>query len=372
VPERTIGSLPFRGNSVMRRITVLAAAGAVAIAVGAISFTVGRTLAVRQPIAAAVPANVVEPEMATGKIASSLIPDRAKPHTQAAAPVAIPAATSPSAFSAPGRANPGAASPNLVCENADAIGVSRVVEIDTAGGPGFGFQHFKAYDFLYEHEVVLTFDDGPWPSNTPAVLKALAEQCTKAVFFPIGKHAMWHPEILKQVAAAGHTIGSHTWSHADLSKLTVDQAKEEFEKGASAVRAALGEPGAAFFRFPALRHTPEMVAYLGTRNVGIFSTDLDSFDFKLRKPEDVVISVMTGLKKRGKGIILLHDFQHPTSLALPELLAQLKASGFKIVQIRAKDPVRTLPEYDEAMAKELGGTSIGGRPTSSVVRTIIE
>src|SRR5215813_10144218 len=102
-------------------------------------------------------------------------------------------------------------------------GVARTVEIDTAGGPGFGFEHFKDLDFLKDHEVVLTFDDGPWPGNTPAVLKALADQCTKALFFPVGKHAVWHPEILKQVAAAGHTVGSHTWSHADLSKLTVDQ-----------------------------------------------------------------------------------------------------------------------------------------------------
>ena len=172
--------------------------------------------------------------------------------------------------------------------NPDALGVSRVVEIDTAGGPGFGFEHFKVYDFLREHEVVLTFDDGPWPGNTPAVLKALADQCTKALFFPIGKHAMWHPEILRQLAAAGHTIGSHTWSHADLSKLTIDQAKEEFEKGASAVSAALAEPEASFFRFPALRHPPEMLTYLGTRNIGIFSTDIDSFDFKMSKPEQVI------------------------------------------------------------------------------------
>ena len=144
--------------------------------------------------------------------------------------------------------------PSLACGNADALSVSRVVEIDTADGPGFGFEQFKAYDFLREHEVVLTFDDGPWPGNTSAVLKALADQCTKALFFPIGKHTMWHPEILKQVAAAGHTIGSHTWSHADLSKLTIDQAKEEFEKGAKVQRrAALGEPGAPFFRFPELR-----------------------------------------------------------------------------------------------------------------------
>ena len=168
--------------------------------------------------------------------------------------------------------------------NPEALGVARVVEIDTTGGPGFGFEHFKAYDFLRDGEVVLTFDDGPWPGNTPAVLRALAEQCTKAVFFPIGKHAMWHPEILKQVAAEGHTIGSHTWSHADLSKLTPDQAKEEIEKGVSAVRVALGQPEASFFRFPALRHSPELLAYLSARNIGIFSTDMDSFDFKMRNP----------------------------------------------------------------------------------------
>src|SRR5215468_3510212 len=104
-------------------------------------------------------------------------------------------------------------------KNANALGTSRIVEVDTSGGPGFGFEHFKEHDFLRPKEVVLTFDDGPWPKNTPAVLAALASHCTKATFFPIGKHATYHPEILKQVAAAGHTIGSHTWSHATLTRM---------------------------------------------------------------------------------------------------------------------------------------------------------
>ena len=350
----------------MRKMTVLATAGAVAVAVGVISFTLGRTLSVQEPVATGTPVKIAEPELVTGTIASRPLPVQAQPQAPSTPPV-----VSPAAFSAPDRANVAAAS-SPACGNPDALGISRVVEIDTAGGPGFGFEQFKAYDFLSEHEVVLTFDDGPWPGNTPAVLKALADQCTKALFFPIGKHALWHPEILKQVAAAGHTIGSHTWSHADLSKLTIDQAKEEFEKGVSAVRAALGEPGASFFRFPGLRQPPEMVTYLGTRNIGIFSTDMDSFDFKIRKPEQVVVSVMTKLKKRGKGIVLLHDFQHPTSLALPELLAQLKAGGYKIVQVKAKEQVKTLPEYDEAIMKEFGGNTVSARPTSSVVRTVSE
>ncbi len=348
----------------MHRITVLAAAGGVVIAVGVTSFTLGRALTVREPAPTVMSAKVAEPELVTGTIASHQIAVQAQPYALSAPSVAFPLA-------APERANDGAA-PSPACGNPDALGVARVVEIDTTGGPGFGFEQFKAYDFLREHEVVLTFDDGPWPGNTPAVLKALADQCTKALFFSIGKHAMWHPEILKQVAAAGHTIGSHTWSHADLSKLTMDQAKEEFEKGASAVHAALGEPGASFFRFPGLRNPPEMVTYLGARNIGIFSTDMDSFDFKIRKPEQVVVSVMTKLNKRGKGIVLLHDFQHPTSLALPELLAQLKAGGYKIVQVKSKAPVKTLAEYDDAIMKEFGGSTVNIRPTSSVVRTIGE
>jgi len=98
------------------------------------------------------------------------------------------------------------------CEgNPNALGISRVVEIDTTGGPGFGSEHFKTHDFLREGEVVLTFDDGPWPKNTQAVLAALAAHCTKAIFFPIGLHATYEPGLLKQVAAAGHAIGSHTW-----------------------------------------------------------------------------------------------------------------------------------------------------------------
>jgi len=240
-------------------------------------------------------------------------------------------------------------------DNPTPLGVARTVEIDTAGGPGFGFAQFKAYDFLRDGEVVLTFDDGPWPGNTPAVLKALAAQCTKAVFFPIGKHAMWHPEILKQVAAAGHTIGSHTWSHLDLSKLPADQAKDEIEKGISAIRVALGQPEAPLFRFPELRHAPELISYLGTRNVGIFSTDVDSFDFKIHKPEGVIASVLTKLKKNGKGIVLMHDFQHATSIALPELLVQLRAGGYKIVQVKTKEPVTTITAYDQQLEKELGG-----------------
>jgi peptidoglycan/xylan/chitin deacetylase (PgdA/CDA1 family) len=256
--------------------------------------------------------------------------------------------------------------------NPNALGLSRIVEVDTTGGPGFGFEHFKEHDFLRSKEVVLTFDDGPWPRNTPAVLEALAAQCVKATFFPIGKHAIWHPEILKQVAEAGHSVGTHTWSHADLSKKSVEEAKKEIEMGASAVHMAVAGPTAPFFRFPFLRHPPELVTYLGQRNVAIFSTDMDSFDFTMRKPEQVIQSVMNKLQKHGKGIILMHDFQHATADAVPELLNQLKANGYKVVHMVAKTPLQPLPQYDEMVMKENKLPTVSSRPTSSVVRTISE
>jgi peptidoglycan/xylan/chitin deacetylase (PgdA/CDA1 family) len=260
------------------------------------------------------------------------------------------------------------------CANPDALGIARVVEIDTTGGPGFGFEHFKQLDFLRDKEVVLTFDDGPWPQNTPSVLKTLADECTTGIFFPIGKHSTYYPEILKQVAAAGHTIGSHTWSHATLTnkKLTEDQRKEEIEKGISAVKWALGAAPAPFFRFPALQHPPEMVTYLGSRNIAIFSCDLDSFDFKARNPQQVIDVTMKKLDKLGKGIILMHDFHKYTAEALPALLRKLKAGGYKVVQMKPKAPVQTLPQYDEEILKDAKLPTVSSRPVSSVVQTISE
>jgi peptidoglycan/xylan/chitin deacetylase (PgdA/CDA1 family) len=353
----------------MRRITVLAAAGAAMVAVGAGAFMAGRMGRAPVPAAASVAPKAADADLVTGSTAQRPAPATAQLNAPPAASVAM-AAPPPSTGATAGRSV--AADPaSLACRgNPDALGVSRVVEIDTAGGPGFGFEQFKAHDFLNPGEVVLTFDDGPWPANTPAVLAALAAQCVKATFFPIGKHATWHPEILKQVVEQGHTIGSHTWSHADLARKPLADAKAEIEKGVSAVAMSGGRPLAPFFRFPALRQTPELIAYLGERNIAIFSADLDSFDFKLRKPDLVIQSVMTRLKKLGKGIILMHDFQRATAEALPELLIQLKANGYKVVQLKAKDVVATLPDYDAMMMKAQAGQTIDSRPTASVVRTI--
>ncbi len=305
--------------------------------------------------------------------AQIVVPSPAKSSAPAPTAAATPTATPTTATTGVQTSATPTPAPAQTCSNPNAIGIGRVVEIDTTGGPGFGFEHFKAYDFLRNNEVVLTFDDGPWPVNTPLVLAALAKHCTKALFLPIGKHAIWHPEILKQVEAGGHTIGSHTWSHVDLTpsaKRTLEDSKAEIEKGFSAVALALGHPAAPFFRFPQLKHPKELVEYLGQRNVGIWSTDMDSFDFKMRKPEQVVQSVLAKLKKFGKGIVLMHDFQQATAHALPDLLDQLKANGYKIVQVKAREQVKTIAEFDTQVTKEVGGGLENARPLSSVVRTI--
>jgi peptidoglycan/xylan/chitin deacetylase (PgdA/CDA1 family) len=286
-----------------------------------------------------------------------------------ALPVPAPAAA-PQAASPPPTAIPACANPN-------GLGVSRVVQIDTTGGPAFGSEHFKQYDFLRDKEVVLTFDDGPWPENTPAVIKALTDNCAKATFFEIGEHATWHPEITKMVIAAGMTVGSHTWSHKDLARnpyaKDIEQAKQEIEMGVSAVAQAANGPIAPFFRFPDLQQPADLITYLGTRNIATFSTDIDSFDFKLHKPDDVIKSVMTKLAKNGKGIVLMHDFQKGTGEAMPQLLAQLKANGYKIVHMVPSGSVTTVAKYDDMVrAQNKFSSSNNTRPESSVVKTISE
>ncbi|HEX2843515.1 polysaccharide deacetylase family protein [Hyphomicrobium sp.] len=258
------------------------------------------------------------------------------------------------------------------CANPNALGVARTVEIDTTGGPGFGFDHYKAYDFLQDKEVVLTFDDGPQVNTTKAILDALDTECTKAIFFSLGKMAIGLPEIIRDVAHRGHTVGTHTWSHQDMRKKTDQEAKDEIEKGISGVRRAVGGPISPFFRYPYLRDSQATLAHLASRNIAMFSTDVDSFDFKRQTPEQLVQATMKRLDKKGKGIILMHDIQPHTAKALPALLAALKAGGYKVVQMKAKDDLKTLAEYDAMIEKDVKGLPAVGaeRPLSSVVKTV--
>jgi len=198
----------------------------------------------------------------------------------------------------------------------------------------------------------LTFDNGPWPGSTEAVLKALADQCLRATFFEVGEYARWHPEITKQVVDAGMTVGTHTYSHKDLARNPYandpEKTQREIEMGNSSVHsAAAGGKVAPFFRFPYLQQSAQPTSYLAERNIAIFSTDIDSRDFAMHKSERVIDSVMSQLEKRGKAIVLLHDFHRNTAEALPELLRQLKVAGYKVVHLVPKEQLTTVPKYDE-------------------------
>ena len=236
-------------------------------------------------------------------------------------------------------------------DQAKSLGVSRIAEIDTANGPRFGHQQYKDVDFLAPGEIVLTFDDGPLRPHTQPILDALDAQCTKATFFMVGSQAIADPEMVRQVIRRGHTVGNHTWSHANLRKSTPLKARQEIELGLSAVTAAAGQPVAPFFRFPYLADTKSMLGYTQTRGFGVFSIEVDSQDWKTKNAAAVHRDVLNQLAETGKGIILFHDIQPATAHALPGLLEALRAKGYRVVHLRPKSMATTLPDFD-ALARD--------------------
>src|SRR5262249_1777524 len=135
------------------------------------------------------------------------------------------------------------------CATPNALGVSRIITVDTRGGPWFGAPHGNP-DLLAPGEVVLTFDDGPAPQTTRPILAALAAQCTKATFFMVGEMAAEYPDVVREVADQGHTLATHTWSHLNLKRLAPDTMKEQIESAFVAVEKAAGTKIAPFFRYP--------------------------------------------------------------------------------------------------------------------------
>lgn len=233
--------------------------------------------------------------------------------------------------------------------NPKALGVSRVLEVDTTAGPKFGRFQYPTTLALEPGEVVLTFDDGPRAATTLSILRSLDAECVKATFFPIGRLAVEEPDVVREVAAHGHTIGSHTWSHTyGLGEMSLDQAEREIEKGFAASRYAAGAPVAPFFRYPGLKETRAMNAYLASRNVAIFSFDIGSDDWMRLPARGILRKTLSRLERRRRGIILMHDIHESTAAALPVLLAELKKRGFRVVQI--------VPRQADAVAETPGKT----------------
>jgi peptidoglycan/xylan/chitin deacetylase (PgdA/CDA1 family) len=219
----------------------------------------------------------------------------------------------------------------------DAIGTSRVLVVDPREHPRIGAMQYKETLPLHDHEVVLTFDDGPVPKYSNQVLQILADQCVKATFFTIGKQAQASPEGVRKLAAAGHTIGTHSQTHPlTFNKMTLDQARPEVDQGIASVKAALGNNAAAlspFFRIPGLLRAEAVEGYVGSLGVQMWSADFLADDWRNISSAKVYELAIKRLEARHKGILLLHDIHERTVLALPKILHELKARGYHIVQV---------------------------------------
>jgi peptidoglycan-N-acetylglucosamine deacetylase len=241
----------------------------------------------------------------------------------------------------------------------DALGTSRVLVVEPGEISQVGVMQYRQSLPLADKEVVLTFDDGPVPRYSNAVLDILASQCVKATYFLIGAMARTYPDVVRRIYEEGHTIGTHTENHpSHMQKLPIEKVRQEIDEGIADVGAALGDPTelAPFFRIPGLARSDAIDEELGARSLVVFSSDTVADDWHRRiKPSDIVSRAMTRLEARGKGILLLHDIHPATVAALPELLARLKDAGFHIVHVvpaaaerietAGEPPTRTRPTW---------------------------
>lgn len=253
----------------------------------------------------------------------------------------------------------------------DALGVSRVVEIDTAGGPRHGRMQYRDHDFLQEGEVVLTFDDGPHPAYTIPILDALDEHCLKATFFMVGRQALSFAKYAREVGRRGHSIGTHTWSHANLGRSSADKVQSEIELGISAVQLALNGPTAPFFRFPYLSDPKGAQQHLQSRDTANISIDVDSHDFRTRSPARMISNVLKGLEAKKKGIILFHDIQPSTAGGIRQLLTELKKRGYRVVHIRPKQTQSTIAEFDQRIERSHGGPKLTAAASGPITRRAV-
>ncbi|WP_323016030.1 polysaccharide deacetylase family protein [Devosia sp.] len=185
-------------------------------------------------------------------------------------------------------------------------------------------------------EVVLTFDDGPRPGRTNAILATLADFNVRATFLMLGASAEAHPALAQQVARSGHTVGSHTYGHVDLSQLSRQAALDEIAKGEDAVQAALARGGqtiSPFFRFPYLAQTGFLRTSLLQSSAVVLDVDIDSKDYYRDAPATIVERTMARLRARGSGIILFHDIHARTVETLPLVLARLRDEGYSVVRL---------------------------------------
>jgi peptidoglycan/xylan/chitin deacetylase (PgdA/CDA1 family) len=218
----------------------------------------------------------------------------------------------------------------------DALGTSRTLVVDPREHPRIGTMQYSETLPLEDHEVVLTFDDGPLPHNSNQVLDILASQCVKATFFTIGRMAQAYPEGVRKLRDAGHSIGAHTQNHPlSMNRMPVERARQEIDDGIASVKAALGDDAALapFFRIPGLSRAEGVEDYLASQGIQTWSSDFLADDWRHISSSRVYDLAMKRLEEKGRGILLLHDIQARTVAALPRILHELKARGYRIVHV---------------------------------------
>ncbi len=238
----------------------------------------------------------------------------------------------------------------------DALGVSRTLSV--GGAPRVGLKTYPQTLALKDHEVVLTFDDGP-SAATARVLAALEAECVKATFFLVGRMAKERPDLVRREIADGDTVGHHSNTHPahTLRSLTTAAALKDIDDGAAAVNAAAGgQKISNFFRFPGFGDSPELLAALAKRNVPVFGADLWASDWNDMTPQEELKLVMSRLRRTGGGILLLHDPRRQTADMVPSLLAALKAEHFRVVHLAPGEKPPELRQAPEGWSSETDAT----------------
>lgn len=233
--------------------------------------------------------------------------------------------------------------------NPGALGTSRTLVVDPREHPRIGTMQYAESLPLADHEVVLTFDDGPLPHNTNRVLDILAAQCVKATFFLVGRMARDFPSEVRKLRAAGHTIGTHSQNHPlSFDRMSIDRARQEIDDGIAATTTALGDPSAVapFFRIPGLLRAEAVEGYLASQGIQTWSADFPADDWRPISSARVFELAISRIEARRRGILLLHDIQPRTVAALPRLLHELKARGYRIVHVVPATPDRPATPTD--------------------------
>jgi len=225
--------------------------------------------------------------------------------------------------------------------NPGALGTSRTLVVDPREHTRIGTMQYGETLPLQDHEVVLTFDDGPLPPHSTQILDILAAQCVKATFFIIGRMARGFPEGVRKVRDAGHSIGTHSQNHPlSMNRMPIERARQEIDDGIAATKAALGDGGglSPFFRIPGLLRAEAVEDYLASQGIQTWSADFPADDWRHVSSARVYDLAMKRLEAKGKGILLLHDIQARTVQALPRILHDLKARGYRIVHVVSATP----------------------------------